>query len=221
MANYNIDEMKKFMMKHKEDIEKNNFNALYNDVFSANASNITEFLLEAGIDPLVYMTYVPTSYAEDIESIQSVTLPPNIEYINGWAFNGCRNLIKVNLNEGLEKIGQYAFKLCNIKKIKLPSTVTRLSDGAFQSCVSLSEIDLSNIEEIASSVFYDTQIETLYLPKTLKWLSSGAFRGMKRLKEIVFEGTQKDWDLLIPSNESWYSFLCDLTLKKPNLKILG
>lgn len=221
MANYNIDEMKTFMMKHKEDIEKNNFDALYNDVFSANASNITEFLLEAGVDPLAYMTYVPTSYAEDIESIQSVTLPPTIKSINGWAFNGCRNLIKVDLNEGLEQIGQYAFRLCNIKEIKLPSTVIYLNDGAFQGCVSLSEIDLSNIKEIRSSVFYDTQIETLYLPKTLNWLSSGAFKGMKRLKEIVFEGTQEDWDLLIPSNKSWYSFLCDLTLKKPNLKILG
>ena len=54
-----------------------------------------------------------------------------VEVIDDSAFAMCTNLKTVILNEGLKKIGNYAFALTSIERIIIPSTVTQIGKRAF------------------------------------------------------------------------------------------
>ncbi|RBI34055.1 leucine-rich repeat domain-containing protein, partial [Metamycoplasma hominis] len=41
--------------------------------------------------------------------MESITIPGSVKEIGESAFSGCENLKEVILNEGLERIGDYAF----------------------------------------------------------------------------------------------------------------
>jgi len=47
------------------------------------------------------------------------------------AFNELKKLTKINLPEGLETIGDHAFKDTNLKTVSIPSTVTNIGKDAF------------------------------------------------------------------------------------------
>ncbi|WP_181819071.1 leucine-rich repeat domain-containing protein, partial [Metamycoplasma hominis] len=52
-----------------------------------------------------------------------VTIPGSVKEIGESAFSDCKNLKEVILNEGLEKIGAWAFFNTNIKSITIPGSV--------------------------------------------------------------------------------------------------
>ena len=56
----------------------------------------------------------------------------NLESIGAFAFEGCMKVSRVELNEGLVSIGEWAFKYCNIEEITIPSTVEYMGSGAFK-----------------------------------------------------------------------------------------
>ena len=73
-------------------------------------------------------------------------------YDGGSIFYGCSQLKEVVLNEGLHKIGKWAFIDCTtLVRIELPSTLRTIGVSAFNSCESLSDIVLNeglvNIED--------------------------------------------------------------------------
>lgn len=90
------------------------------------------------------------------------------------------------LNEGIERIGRFAFMDSKIQKINFPSTLVSIEESAFQDCINLSEVDLSRtkIETIGVSAFIDCGISTLSLPEGLKEIQDQAFYGNKSLKEV-------------------------------------
>jgi hypothetical protein len=64
--------------------------------------------------------------------IKEVTLPDTIEIIHKGAFNGCKQLIKINIPNRVRYIGSYAFNdVINLEKIYLPLSVTYISSYAF------------------------------------------------------------------------------------------
>ncbi|RAW47457.1 hypothetical protein DQW92_01315, partial [Metamycoplasma hominis] len=60
-----------------------------------------------------------------------VTIPGSVKEIGESAFSDCKNLKEVTLNEGLEKIGAWAFKYTNIKSITIPGSIKEIDDWAF------------------------------------------------------------------------------------------
>ncbi|RCJ00931.1 leucine-rich repeat domain-containing protein, partial [Metamycoplasma hominis] len=60
-----------------------------------------------------------------------VTIPSSVKEIGKGAFFGCRNLKKVILNEGLEKIDYGTFQNTNIESITIPGSVKEIGESAF------------------------------------------------------------------------------------------
>lgn len=57
---------------------------------------------------------------------------------------GCKNC-KLNQNDNIKVIGEYAFSNCvNLEKIDLPITITQIKDYAFNNCTSLKQILIPN-----------------------------------------------------------------------------
>ena len=79
------------------------------------------------------------------ESLQSITLPSTLEHISDWAFNGCRNLNEVELNEGIQRIGSRSFQFCtSLQSVNIPSTVSEIGWNAFWGCTNLRDIVIRN-----------------------------------------------------------------------------
>lgn len=91
---------------------------------------------------------------------------------NGGAFEGCSSLAKATLPEGLEIIGNRAFKDCALTEIVIPGHVTEIGDSAFYGNASLTSVELYN------SV------------TTIDW---DAFHDCTSLETIRFHGTQEEW----------------------------
>lgn len=66
--------------------------------------------------------------------LQSVTLPDSVINIQGLAFSGCEALSQVTFGAGLTYIGNYAFEHCQVKRVDLPATISRVEGNAFGDC---------------------------------------------------------------------------------------
>lgn len=94
-----------------------------------------------------------------IDSTDVINVP---EFIDGYKVTELYeysfeylNASEINLPEGLEVIGESAFKNCkNLKRINLPSTLKRILPYAFDSCSSIESIKLPNQAVLVAQAFY-------------------------------------------------------------------
>ena len=111
----------------------------------------------------------------------------SVAVVEKEAFKDCKQLKEVVLNDGLQKIGEEAFRGCNnLLRINL-STVTEIDSRAFYECNNLKKIILSEgLKKIASRSFYDCRsLESITLPSTITEIEMDAFNRCTRLKELV------------------------------------
>ena len=107
--------------------------------------------------------------------------------ISEKAFYFCDKLVEINLPEGVEVIGDWAFaKNFSADKIILPSTVKEISDHAFLKCTSAKEVFIAgNVKAIGTSAFYRcSAIEKLTLSEGIEVLEKGAFEECSSLKSV-------------------------------------
>ena len=129
-------------------------------------SDLTRFLLESGINPLVGQDHISgyTFYGEyDLEELPAIpnsiktinskaytevvthepmelTIPGTVEIIDTYAFSECNDLTKLIFEDGVKEIDSYAVSDCkNIAYIELPNSLTRL--GYIVSAFTRSDLD--------------------------------------------------------------------------------
>ena len=101
--------------------------------------------------------------------------------------DGCsvpKNVISVRFDDGLQKIGDGAFRDCSsLERIELPSTVTEIGYDAFHSCRNLKEVTFNvGLKKIGDGVFHDcTSLENVKLPSTVTDIGQNAFGSSRRL----------------------------------------
>lgn len=116
-------------------------------VISPTRKPLTGKLLFAGCDNLEEMVfkegveYIPEEIANKCTKLSTLSLPSTLKEIAPGAFCYC-DLKQLNLNEGLEEIGRYAFYENPTDTLVLPSTVRLLDYMAFG--------DLTNLKCIIS-----------------------------------------------------------------------
>lgn len=87
-----------------------------------------------------YVTSIGARAFYQRTNLESVTFPWTIKSIGDYAFYKCTGLTGVlQLNEGLESIGSYAFAYCTMTGAIFPYSVTSIGDGPFAYCTSLTQ----------------------------------------------------------------------------------
>ena len=107
----------------------------------------------------------------------SVELPPTITAIGSRAFATCESLESINLPEGLVSIGGYGFQSCkSLKAITLPKSLTSIGEQAFNS-TALTSVEIPDgVTTIARYAFaYTPSLKSVKLPKNLKSIAEFAF----------------------------------------------
>ena len=176
-------ELQKFIEENIDLIEAGDFDQLYK--MDVDYPKFTQVLLEAGINPLKNLTYVPNNYICETD-IKEFVVPSHITRIGPSAFWSCEILNKVVLPEGLIFIDDDAFAEChNLWQINLPSTLEYIKDDAFAE-TNLHHVVIPDLVKlIPRHCFEDCkQLETVKLGKFCYRVGERAFGECDKLRYV-------------------------------------
>lgn len=157
-------------------------------------------------------------FAEKDNAVEKVTFAGNGDISLNGVFTSANNIRFISLPEGLTKINNMDFWLCeSLEEIEIPSSVTTVGEAAFQKCSSLKKVvfgdKLIEIQEyafdgcsslntvvfadaigtIGEYAFYEcTSLEKIVLPKALKNVGAFAFANGALVEITVPEEVQLD-----------------------------
>ena len=150
---FDKEKLKKYLKEHKnrvtkifsneenlKNLENNNFINLYSNV-KTNNSSITATLLLSDIDFLSHLNKIPYCCFDQLNMIESITIPNSVTSIGTRAFQDCTGLTSVTIDSGVTSIGDRAFYQCTgLTSITIPSSVTSIGNYAFCYCYELKNI---------------------------------------------------------------------------------
>ena len=217
------DILKDFILSHAEEINNNDFKSVYSKALDEDdptslVPRFTEILIDAGINPLLYMDYVPDCYAYRL-NWTSVVIPNTIKDIGDSAFEGCTRLTSITIPNSVTSIGTSAFEnYTGLTSITIPDRVTSIGVGAFYNCRGLTSVTipdsvtsiggwafegctrLKNIT-IPESVtiigdyafYYCSGLTRVTIPDSVTIIGNGAFSYCSGLTEIHYNGDLNSW----------------------------
>lgn len=98
-----------------------------------------------------------------------------IKKIDDYLFNGCKNITRAVIPDGVTSIGYYTFKDCtSLESVTIPEGVKRICSGVFSYCSNLKSVTIPNsVEWIESNVFYDCYgLESVIIPSNVRYIGS-------------------------------------------------
>ncbi|MBR4116767.1 MAG: leucine-rich repeat domain-containing protein [Clostridia bacterium] len=176
----------------------------------------------------------PLYYAKDFRLNGSVIthlqLSDGIEYLNDYAFYGCKCITSITIPNSIKKIGYAAFQYCkNLKNAYITDISTWCAlnpdnpDGAALRVENLylnnqlikDLIITDNITKLGYYAFYDLKsIESVTLPVGELNIDNEVFRGCDNLKSVYYRGTKQERNNLVINKSSkldksvWYYESC-------------
>ena len=114
-----------------------------------------------------------------------MTCAPNITQVAFAACYQAKNLIRIDLPEGITIIGRSSFNGCiSLKEIKFPKSLTSIGICSFWECSSLEKVDLlhTKVQELGKNAFsYCTRLREMKVPESLQKCAGNAFEGCSKL----------------------------------------
>ena len=191
-------------------------------ITSVNQDINGDIVIPASVDEYTVVGVGEQAFIDNTK-ITSVVIPNSVVEIEKYAFMNCYNLTRVEFGSGLkvlgestfvrctkltdvvfaedsqlESIGTQAFLACEaLQSITFPDSVTKIENGAFRNCKSLSQIDFNNVSVLGNDAFSGCDsLVKLEIPETIKNISdtpfaeyNGAFWGCENLKYVtIFSG---------------------------------
>ena len=107
--------------------------------------------------------------------------------IEAAAFNNCKNITKIVLNDGITSVGDYAFQSSGIKAFAIPDSINTIGKYFCYGCTGLTEISIPNsITTIPNYAFYGcTNISKLTLSRNTTTIGDCAFYNCSGVSKIV------------------------------------
>lgn len=113
----------------------------------------------------------------DTNRITSITIPKNVETLGIWSFYHIYSAQTLTFEGNkITEIPQGCFEGMAIKELVLPSNIEVIGDDAFEDCLSLSSVTLSdNLTSIGNNAFRRCKISSVTIPSGVTIIGSGAF----------------------------------------------
>lgn len=165
------------------------------------------------------LTEIPNGLFQYCDNLVTFNIPENVTRIDDWAFDGCKELKDIIIPSGVTSIGNFAFMNCyDFTEIIMPDSVTSIGKNAFNGCFKVKKVRISpnikdiprkafaefgnmhafeipeGVETIGEEAFYYINAHTIILPSSLKSIAAGAFKYCFKLKNVIYAGTQTQWN---------------------------
>ena len=133
------------------------------------------------------------------KTAESYTVPESVTEIVDYAFSDIAFLKKIELPDGLNKIGKFAFSNSGLVSVVIPGSVDSISKRVFGDCIELRSVTImQGVSEIQDSAFvFCTSLESIGLPDSIKYIAPYSFFSCKKLTSIK-----------IPNKVEQISFCC-------------
>lgn len=161
---------------------------------------LKSIVLPEGIESIDFSRFSP--YASP--SFESLIIPGSVA---NMIFRGNDNIKSVIIQEGVTRIGDYAFEGCtNLTSVSLPSTLETIEGGAFFSCSSLESLSLPMNIMVANNAFQGCTRLTAYSPTKFYKLSTlyeGSYTlpdGIEKIIQNAFSGCTNLSEVIIPES---------------------
>lgn len=91
------------------------------------------------------------------------------------------------IEDGVTKIGNYAFQSANATSVTIPNSVTVIGESAFESCDKLESIAIpDSVETIGSSAFKKCQaLKSIAIPESVTTIGEWAFNNCSALESVT------------------------------------
>ena len=136
---------------------------------------------------------------QDFDKVKSVTFSENVTVIGNSAFEGCINMVNLELPEKLTTISPGAFYRCSsLVSLEIPHTVNRIGWNAFSDCTSLMNVKLPvGLQGISEGLFYNcSSLKNIDIPGSVTYVVEGAFNKCDGLTDVFYSGTRAQWDAI-------------------------
>ena len=122
---------------------------------------------------------------EGCKNLESVSLPEGLKYIEDSAFLACKKLTKIDLPESLEWIDRYAFESTGLTEVDIPGAVV-IGNDAFASCKALTRVSLAEgITKIEEETFFGcSKLTEVNFPESITEIGKNSFYGCTSLKKL-------------------------------------
>lgn len=185
-------------------LNENDFDSLYSDLENEFYSNrfiirdVTELLLSADINPLLYMNLIPRNYLVHSQNISKFKIPDHIKSIWAGSFEAS-TLKEIWIPDGVEYIGKNAFAETKLEKVEIPGSVNWIDPYAFDSCYNLKKVVIKEgFEELKGKIFYNCRnLKDVWIPQSLSELRYSAFEGCDSLESIHYSGTIEQYEKIL------------------------
>lgn len=137
---------KNFIKENIDLIEENAWQLIYKSAIQrVPIGQFTQILLEAKINPLDYLDYIPEFYLRNTD-ISEFKIPDHIKRINYNAFKNCHELETVYIPKSVTSIDSGVFSECrNLKKIIYDGTIDDWNNITFSDAWITNENDVEVI----------------------------------------------------------------------------
>ena len=194
--------VKKFLQSSSNQslIASGNFSELYCQArqdfdFANELCQLSELLIESGIDVLSFITSIPADFLWGSIEPYVINFPTDLQEIGAYAFQNTSQLRFSKLPSKIRKIERGAFSNCKgLTSLSLPGSIEYLGVSVFSSCSNLTEVTIEEgISFLSDSAFAGcVNLTSIYLPSTIEELENFAIQGCPRLT-IHYAGTKRDW----------------------------
>lgn len=133
------------------------------------------------------------AYCFSILPMTEVVLPEGLTLIGYGAFEGCDELVTINIPNSVSEIQSSAFQYCSsLEEISIPEGVTKLV-STFTHCTSLQHIDLPNSLTILNETFSNCERLThIVIPEGVKQIKDSTFCECHSLEYISLPSTLEE-----------------------------
>lgn len=144
---------------------------------------------EAQPDGIVTIGKYIYSYKGEMPENYSLTIPSGIKGIAGDAFCSRNNLVRVEIPEGTQLLGERIFQYCNqLREVILPEGLTAIHMGTFGGTSALEEIVLpGTINKIGNGAFAGSGLKKIKIPSSVKEIGGSAFINCFNLTDVYME----------------------------------
>lgn len=104
-------------------------------------------------------------------ALESVKLPSTLKQIGCCCFTRCRNLVKIELSETLESIGDNCFGWTGLREFVAPPRLQAIGKAVFYGCKALTSAALNDgLLSVGAHAFSESGLERVQIPATVRKL---------------------------------------------------
>lgn len=182
-----IDEhIEKFLEGSSDLLKDGDFIGLYDKAHIRHISIgvLTQYLLEAGINPLEYMDSIPEDYLAS-SSIKTVQIPSCIKSIGSSAF-AYSSLTSITIPDSVTQLGSEIFQKSCVEHISLGKNVIEVPENMAAWCSSLREVVIpEGVRTIGEGAFeHCVNLVEVLIPDSVSYIAESAFNNCTNLTKI-------------------------------------